>query len=200
MAVVHSYNPEEVALSGTLKKCCEMWVRVPELGRGSDVEALFKKELAKITKPDAEKHKTRFHVIDSAFAESAIGLVDERSVAATCVSFFRQIETATGKRHVLGIGSVATAPEFRRQGLGRAVVMAAFSRCRPHAGTFAEDGSCALFQTSARGFYEKLGAGTIDRMAIWNSEAMSLAFWDECAMCWPASSSANPSNAKRNGR
>ena len=39
-AVVHSYDPEEVALSGVLKKCCSMWARVPELGRGSDVEAM----------------------------------------------------------------------------------------------------------------------------------------------------------------
>ena len=39
-AVVHSYDPEEVALSGVLKKCCSMWARVPEIGRGSDVEAM----------------------------------------------------------------------------------------------------------------------------------------------------------------
>ena len=128
--------------------------------------ARFKKQLKKVTHPDAAKGRMRFHIIDSSFAESASGLVEERSVAATCVSFFTQIETASGKRHVLGIGGVASAPEFRRQGLGRAVVEAAFSRCRPHAGMFEEDGSCALFQTSARGFYEKLGAGVIDRMAI----------------------------------
>ena len=189
-AIVHSYDPEEVALSGVLRKCCEMWVRVPELGRPGPVEALFQRELAKVTSPDAAKGRMRYHVIDSSFAESASGVVEERSVAATCVSFFKQIETAAGKRHILGIGGVATAPEYRRKGLGRAVVEAAFSRCRPHAGMFAEDGSCALFQTSARAFYEKLGAGVIDRTSIWNTKAGKLSFWDRFSMIWPADARA----------
>lgn len=94
--------------------------------------------------------------------------------------------TIDGAPHtILALGGVCTRPEYRKHGLGSAVVKACFARV--DRGQF----PWCLFQTSHknRPFYEHLGAALVSNRFV-NSlgeDRQANPFWDEIAMSYPAS-------------
>ncbi len=99
-------------------------------------------------------------------------------------TFPRTIAVNKQPMTILALAGVCSHPDFRGQGLGAAVVRAAFARIDQHAFPF------SLFQTTDeyRGFYEHLGAAVI-RNRIVNSlsdKPDAYPFWDETAMAYPA--------------
>lgn len=96
----------------------------------------------------------------------------------------RAIQTQAGAIKVLGLFGVATSPTHQNQGLGDAVVQAAWAQL--------DEGGlhCCLFQTGpARAFYEKRGARVVDNTFIDSThptEPRANPFRDEVAMLYPA--------------
>lgn len=104
-------------------------------------------------------------------------------VAAHAMVVPRQISTVAGEMVIGGLARVCADPAERGHGLGRLVVRAALGAV--DAGDF----PFLLFQTNrrVRGFYEKLGAVTVEN-AIVNSTATDPTanpFWDEVVMRYP---------------
>jgi len=101
------------------------------------------------------------------------------SIIAMARTFRRVVAEASGRRFpVLALAGVCTHPEHRGRGLGRAVVMAAWSRVDPEL-------PVCFFQTGVPAFYERMGARTIPNR-IYNSMGTRRAFWDPHAMIYPA--------------
>lgn len=97
----------------------------------------------------------------------------------------REIRIEGSGHTILGLAAVCTRPEYRRQGLGAAVVRACFAHVDQ-----GEYPWC-LFQTSQanRRFYESLGASVIGNRIV-NSQSdkpQADPFWDELRMVYPAS-------------
>jgi GNAT superfamily N-acetyltransferase len=96
----------------------------------------------------------------------------------------RWISTATGRLKIAGLCGVASHPDVRGLGYGKAVTRAAFDAV--DAGEF----DFALFQTGeARGFYDLLGCAIVNNEIInsLNEEApRSNPFRDEFVMRYPA--------------
>ncbi|MFP4052294.1 MAG: GNAT family N-acetyltransferase [Phycisphaerae bacterium] len=94
----------------------------------------------------------------------------------------RRIRTADGAMDVLGLAGVKTHPDFRKQGLGAAVVRAAFAGV--------DDGSfpVSLFQTGVPGFYRKLGAREVDNRFVnrFGQDPAERPWWDKVVMIYPA--------------
>jgi predicted N-acetyltransferase YhbS len=104
---------------------------------------------------------------------------DERSVQAMASSYRRVVATESGWRFpVLALAGVCTDPEHRRQGLGRAIVRAAWARVD------AEIPVC-FFQTSLPAFYERMGARVFHNR-IYDGTGARRAFWEPHAMIYPA--------------
>ena len=102
--IVHSFSAEEAVLSRTLRSCCALWARVPEIANGRNVERLFEKELAAAGCAKAAKERCRYHVISAAFLAAPGGAVeDERALVATACSFFKKIRTESGERPVASL-------------------------------------------------------------------------------------------------
>ncbi|MEO0531789.1 MAG: GNAT family N-acetyltransferase, partial [Planctomycetota bacterium] len=101
------------------------------------------------------------------------------------LTFAREIATVEGPLTVMALAMVATDPDRRGQGLGAAVVEAAFERA------IADDFAACLYQTSFKvePFYERLGACRVTNRIV-NSlskdDPESNPFWDEVVMRYPA--------------
>ncbi len=110
--------------------------------------------------------------------------VDER-IVAKAATFGRTINTPAGKRYIMGLSSVAAHPDYRGNGLGHAIVRAAFERV--------DDGefTTGLFQTGrARSFYERLGCRVITNKFInsFDDNPNKNPWTDEVAMIYPGDS------------
>lgn len=107
---------------------------------------------------------------------------DGEAIIAKAVSFGRVVGTQAGDLTVLALANVATADSHRGQGLGRAVVTAAFERVR--VGGY----PVCLFQAAerVREFYERLGACVVSNRIIDSSHGGEPAFEEEHAMRYPA--------------
>eukprot|EP01047_Picozoa_sp_COSAG01_P082042 COSAG01_NODE_16602_length_1222_cov_1.480855_1_plen_234_part_00 len=103
------------------------------------------------------------------------------SVVACAKSFVRVVAHSHGKMPVLALGNVACSTTHRGQGLGKAVVQAAFARLAGDA-----ELSHCLFETAVPSFYEKLGARLIEKTLVINSTGDKIAFEDEYVMVYPA--------------
>lgn len=102
------------------------------------------------------------------------------------LTFAREITTAEGEQTVMALAMVATDPERRGQGLGAAVVEAAFERAR------STDFDVCLYQTSfeVEPFYERLGACRVTNPlvnSLSETDPNANPFWDEVVMRYPAS-------------
>jgi predicted N-acetyltransferase YhbS len=111
-------------------------------------------------------------------------VLDGGRVIAHALIFARTVRTLAGELTIAALARVCSDPDRRGQGLGEAVVRAAFAPV--DGGDFA----FSLFQTShrVRPFYEKLGCVLVDN-PITNSlgEAPKASpFWDEIVMRYPA--------------
>jgi predicted N-acetyltransferase YhbS len=111
-------------------------------------------------------------------------VLDGGRVIAHSLIFGRSIRTADGEMTIAALARVCSDPERRGQGLGDAVVRAAFDPV--DAGNF----PYSLFQTShkVRPFYERLGCVLVTN-PITNSLGESPKvnpFWDEIVMRYPS--------------
>lgn len=108
-------------------------------------------------------------------------------LAAVSMVFPRQIRTTQGPLRVMALAGVCTAPERRGQGLGAAVVRAAFDLV--DSGMF----SVSLFQTPVIEFYAKLGARKVTNRfvnSLWkpgDPHSATHPWWDPDVMIYPAS-------------
>jgi len=109
---------------------------------------------------------------------------DGNRAIANGKTFTRMIKTERGPMEVMALSCVCVAPERRGEGLGKAVVLEAFRRV--------DDGKFAvsLFQTSVRGFYEKLGARVVENRfcnRLDNDDPEGNPWMEPYAMIYPAS-------------
>lgn len=102
--------------------------------------------------------------------------------AAVAVTFVRTVGCAGGSLPVLALAGVASDPDDRGRGFGRAVVLDALLRVPEGVA-----GVC-LFQTGqARGFYEKLGCVGVDNAFIDSKAGCDdRPWWDPHIMRYPA--------------
>jgi GNAT superfamily N-acetyltransferase len=105
-------------------------------------------------------------------------------IVAKAHVFPREIATSAGPATVMALAGVCSHPARRGEGLGRAVVQAAFSLV--DAGVF----PCSLYQTTppVRAFYEKLGARAVDNRFV-NSlgdDPTADPWWNPVRMVYPA--------------
>lgn len=109
------------------------------------------------------------------------------TVVAHARCFSRRITVAGEPFTILALGAVCTRPEYRKHGLGSAVVKACFARVD------AGEMPWCLFQTSQknRPFYEHLGAARLSNRFVnsLSDKPDANPFWDELAMAYPASRS-----------
>jgi hypothetical protein len=117
-------------------------------------------------------------------------VLDGDRVIAHALVFARTIRTDAGEMTIAALARVCSEPELRGQGLGEAVVRAAF------APVDRGDFPFALFQTTrnVRPFYERLGAVLVDN-PITNSLAdgpKTNPFWDEVVMRYPSTGAWPP--------
>jgi len=94
----------------------------------------------------------------------------------------RRVHTQAGPLEVLALAGVKSHPNRRGEGLGRAVVRAAFARV--------DDGvlPVSLFQTGVPGFYRKLGCREVHNRFV-NSlgeDPSQSPWWDKAAMIYPS--------------
>lgn len=112
---------------------------------------------------------------------------EDDKIIASAETFPREIRVHEKPLTILALASVCTEPAYRGNGVGSAVVSAAFERVRDFIYPY------ALFQTTHRRrlFYERLGAVIVPETSILNSldpGALSGSpFWDEIVMYFPAS-------------
>ncbi|MEN0111361.1 MAG: GNAT family N-acetyltransferase [Planctomycetota bacterium] len=116
--------------------------------------------------------------------ESAL-VFDADRVIAHALSFARTVQTTDGPVTVLALAMVASDPDYRGQGLGDAVVRAAFERV--DSGAF----PLCLYQTSfpVERFYQRFGACRVENRIL-NSQhgedQDTNPFWDDLVMRYPA--------------
>lgn len=113
-------------------------------------------------------------------------IVDDDAVIGHSLTFARKVATAEGELTVMALAMVATDPERRGQGLGAAVVEAAFERIR------LADFACCLYQTSfaVEPFYERLGACRVTNPlvnSLSETDPRANPFSDDIVMRYPAS-------------
>ena len=103
---------------------------------------------------------------------------EKDEVIALGISFVREVEDVTGRRFpVLALAAVCTHPNYRKQGLGRAIVLDAWKRLGPEL-------QVSLFQTGVCEFYERMGARIIFNRII-NTRDTHPPFWEPYAMIYP---------------
>jgi GNAT superfamily N-acetyltransferase len=116
-------------------------------------------------------------------APRSLVVIEDDRVIAHAAMLPREIRTSQGEMTIGGLARVCTDAAVRGRGLGELVVRAAFG--------LVDNGDFpfALFQTNhlVRGFYEKLGAVTVQNPII-NSLGdgpKTCPFWDEVVMRYP---------------
>lgn len=110
---------------------------------------------------------------------------DGDTVVAHALTFGRTVRTDAGELPVLALAMVAADPQRRGQGLGAAIVRAAFARI--DSGEF----PFSLFQTShaVRPFYERHGCVVVENEivnSLSETDPQANPFWDEIVMRYPA--------------
>lgn len=119
--------------------------------------------------PDARDGEERFHLV----GEGAVLLGVARS-------FLREIRFLELDQSfvVIALAGVCSCPKRRGSGIGKQVVQSVFDR-------IGRDAELCLFQTGSPGFYEKMGAVSVDTVFV-NSLAASGSgerpWWDEFVM------------------
>lgn len=113
-------------------------------------------------------------------------VIDQGEAIAHAMVFERVIQLGDKPRSVMALAAVCSNPDRRGEGLGAAVVQAAFDLV--DAGVF----GMSLFQTSfpVESFYNRFGATRVENR-ITNSlgdDPTANPFWDDIVMRYPASS------------
>lgn len=111
--------------------------------------------------------------------EERVHLVETQGmVRAVARTWIRSVRLGGHDRPILALAGVCTHPTVRGQGLGVAVVRAAFDRVGP-------DAQLSLFQSDVPTFYERLGARCIFN-ALFDSSGAAGRFWSLHALIYPA--------------
>lgn len=122
----------------------------------------------------------------AAEARELFGIWDGTVPLALAMLFPRTVQTDAGPLTVAALAGVCSAPERRGQGLGAAVVRAAFAQV--DAGRF----GVALFQTPVAAFYARLGARPVHngfvnpRHRPGDRGSPDHPWWDDSVMIYPA--------------
>lgn len=110
-------------------------------------------------------------------------LISEGNKAIAHARIFpREIYTPDGLLKVAALASVCVDANHRGEGLGAAVVRCAFEMV--DRGTF----PVSLFQTGVPGFYERLGARSVDNKFVnsgCDKDAEASPWWDKYVMIYP---------------
>ncbi len=106
-------------------------------------------------------------------------LISEGNKAIAHARIFpREIYTPDGLLKVAALASVCVDANHRGEGLGAAVVRCAFEMVVP----------VSLFQTGVPGFYERLGARSVDNKFVnsgCDKDAEASPWWDKYVMIYP---------------
>lgn len=174
MHEVKSFGPGEIDLElavQLVRLSHRAWPRNPPVEPEDEARQWIESELA-YAGPKAES--PMWHAV----------IEDGRGVASAS-TFHRRIQTEQGELTILTLAGVVVDEFHRGKGYGKLVVQRAFERVDQGVFPF------AVYQTEPhnRGFYEKLGAMTIDNPVV-NSKSPdgpeTPAFWDPLIFVYPA--------------
>lgn len=156
-----------------LLACCRLWARI-FVRPGRTAEALAARERRRQATCAWRDRDERLHRVDD----------DAGQPIALARSFRRTVGTSRGSLSILALASVCSDPARRGEGLGAAVVRAAFARVGGPT-------PLSLFQTDVGAFYEGLGARLISNPCV-NRSTRERAFWGSQVMIWPAAADLPP--------
>jgi predicted N-acetyltransferase YhbS len=161
MAVAIETVPSRGLDSHRLRLCAEVHWRVWPMGDDLDQRCARWSTIVAAAGPDDQLH---------------LAYVGGR-VGALAITFPRVIAVAGHRLTVMALAGVCSDPAHRGNGLGKAVVLAAFAR-------LGAELPVAFFQTGVPEFYSRLGSRAVANRVV--TSVGTRAFWEPHAMIHPA--------------